>query len=122
MRRKIVFNHPGLKLRRQKLRRDSTNFEKILWNKIRDTKLGHKFLRQYSVEGYVLDLYCPEKRLAIEIDGGYHQKPEVKKYDSFRTRYLEAYNIKIARFWNSDIESNIKEVLADIKELLASPS
>ena len=122
MRRRIVFNHPNLKLRRQKLRGDSTNFEKILWNRIRDTKLGRKFFRQYSVEGYVLDFYCPEKRLGIEIDGGYHQKLDVQKYDSYRTRYLEAYNIKIARFWNYDIKNNIKEVLTDIKTLIASPS
>ena len=113
-------NITPLKNRRQQLRRDSTCFEKVLWNKIRNSKLGHKFFRQYSVDGYVLDFYCPEKRLGIEIDGGYHQKPDVKKYDSYRTRYLEAYNIKIARFWNSDIESNIKEVLADIKTLLVS--
>mgnify|MGYP001582004043 len=104
------------------MRRDSTSSEKVLWNKIRDTKLGYRFLRQYSVEGYVLDFYCPEKRLGVEIDGGYHQKLNVKKYDSFRTRYLEAYNIKISRFWNSDIKNNIKEVLADVRTLLASPS
>ena len=122
MKKRIVFNNPDLKLRRQKLRRDSTSSEKVLWNKIRDTKLGYRFLRQYSVEGYVLDFYCPEKRLGVEIDGGYHQKLNVKKYDSFRTRYLEAYNIKISRFWNSDIKNNIKEVLADVRTLLASPS
>ncbi len=122
MKYKIVFNHPNLKPRRQKLRLDSTYFEKTLWQKIRNSKLGRKFFRQYSIEGYVVDFYCPEKRLAIEIDGGYHQKPDTKKYDSYRTRYLEAYNVKIVRFWNSDIKDNIKEVLADIKVLLTSPS
>ncbi len=84
--------------------------------------MGYKFFRQYSIEGYVVDFFCPRKRMAIEIDGGYHQKSDVKRYDFYRTRYLKAYNIKIARFWNSDIENNIKEVLIDVKTLLASPS
>ena len=122
MKKRIVFNNPDLKLRRQKLRRDSTSSEKVLWNKIRDTKLGYRFLRQYGVEGYVLDFYCPEKRLAIEIDGGYHRNQDAKIYDSYRTRHIEAFNIRVVRFWNSDINHYLDKVLVDIKELLASPS
>ncbi len=120
MKKKIVFNHQNLKLRRQKLRLDSTYSEKVLWQKIRNGKLGCKFLRQYSVEGYILDFYCSEKRLAIEIDGGYHLRGDTKVYDSYRTRYIEAFGIKVIRFWNSDVENNIKDVLADLKVLLAS--
>lgn len=122
MKNKIVFNHPKLKPRRQKLRLDSTYSEKVLWQKIRNGKLGSKFLRQYSIEGYVLDFYCPEKRLAIEIDGDYHKSQDVKIYDSYRTRYIEAYSIKVMRFWNSDIGHHLNEVLQDIKETVASPS
>ena len=116
MNKRIVFNNPNLKLRRQKLRVDSTNSEKVLWQKIRNNKLGYKFLRQYSVEGYVLDFYCPEKRLAIEIDGGYHKNQDAKVYDSYRTRYIEAFNIMVMRFWNSDIGHHLNEVLQDIKK------
>jgi len=120
--KRIIFNNPNLKLRRQKLRLDSSNSEKVLWQKIRHNKLGHKFLRQYSVEGYVLDFYCPEKRMAIEIDGGYHSNQDARVYDSYRTRYIEAFNIKVMRFWNSDIGHHLNEVLRDIKEIVASPS
>lgn len=119
--RKIVFNHPNLKLRRQKLRIDSTSSEQILWQKIRNNKLGCKFYRQYSTEGYVLDFYCPQKRLGIEIDGGHHQFTDVKVYDSYRTKYIEAYNIKILRFRNSDIQKNLPDILQDIKTQLNIP-
>lgn len=120
--RRFVFNNVNLKNRRQKLRRDSTDTEKILWYRIRNNKLGFKFFRQYSVEGYVLDFYCPEKKLAIEIDGGYHQKPDAKTYDLYRTKYIEAYGIKVIRFWNNDIETNLNKVLIDIKNVIMSPS
>ncbi|MEK7154813.1 MAG: endonuclease domain-containing protein [Patescibacteria group bacterium] len=119
---KFHFNSPILKNRRKQLRSNSTETESIFWQKLRNDKLGFKFFRQYSIDGYVVDFYCPKKRLAIEIDGGYHQKLDVKKYDSYRTRYFDAYNIKTIRFWNSDVKNNIEKVLADIKELLASPS
>lgn len=119
---KFHFNSPTLKNRRKQLRNNSTETENIFWQRLRNDRLGFKFFRQYSIDGYVVDFYCPERRLAIEIDGGYHLVLGAKKYDSYRTRYLEAYNIKVVRFWNSDVKNNIKEVLADIKELLASPS
>jgi len=60
--------------RRRKLRGDSTESENILWSALRNNKLGVKFRRQYSVEGYVVDFYGPEKRLAIEIEGSIHDK------------------------------------------------
>jgi len=119
---KFHFNVPNLKDRRKQLRDNSTEAEKILWQRLRNNKLGFKFFRQYSIDGYVLDFYCPEKRLGIEIDGGYHRSENAKIYDLYRTRYIEAYGIKVIRFWNSDIDNYLKEVLQDIKTLLASPS
>lgn len=118
MRRKFVFNVTGLKNRRRKLRKDSTDTEKILWYRIRNNKLGYKFFRQYSIEGYVLDFYCPEKRLAIEIDGGYHDKQDVKTYDEYRQKWIEAYNICIIRFKNEEILNNKKLVVEKINALL----
>ena len=113
-RRKIIFNATSLKYRRQELRRRSTLAEKILWREVRDRKLGYKFIRQYSIEGYVMDFYCPEKRVGIELEGSIHNRPSTKTYDKYRKRYLEAYNIRLLRFNNVDVLSDIGNVLAQI--------
>lgn len=68
-RRKYIFNVPNLKPKRQALRNNPTPTEKLLWSKLKNSQLGFKFRRQYSVGGYILDFYCPTKKLAIELDG-----------------------------------------------------
>src|SRR3990172_7927321 len=108
------YNKTQLKYRRKQLRRDTTEAEKILWYKIRDKKLGVKFFRQYSLDGYVIDFYCPERRVAIEIDGGYHKLASSRTYDKYREKYISAFNIKIVRF------NNEKEVIKRINALLLS--
>lgn len=114
MQRKIVFEAPWLKPRRQQLREKSTLAEEVLWRKIRNKKLGIKFIRQYSVEGYVIDFYCPEKRLGIELEGEIHELKDVQLYDNYRFKFIEAYNIKIIRFKNSQVLANINDVVKNI--------
>lgn len=104
-----IYNKNDMKYRRRDLRKKMTDAEKILWEKLRNNKLGVKFRRQYSVMGYVIDFYCPEKRLAIEIDGGIHEK--TSKYDQYRTRYLEALNIKVIRFKNEEVTEDVSKVV-----------
>ncbi len=58
-----------------------TYCEKIVWTHLRKRQLGHRFLRQYSVDQFVIDFYCPELKLAVEIDGDVHEIPEQKDYD-----------------------------------------
>ena len=122
MKRKLVFNIYPLKARRQDLRSKATQAEKILWERIRNNKLGHKFFRQYSIEGYVIDFYCPEKRLGIEVEGLIHVRSENKIYDKYRLGYLEAYNIRFMRIANEKIYREISNVVKGIKEVLSSPS
>lgn len=98
--------------RRRQLRNSSTPQEKLLWEQLKGKKLGHKFIRQYSVDNYVVDFYCPAKRLAIELDGGIHLK--TIKYDKHRTSYLEAFNIKVLKFRNSEIDSDIESAINKI--------
>lgn len=98
--------------RRKQLRNNSTPQEKLLWKQLQRKKLGYKFIRQYSVDNYVVDFYCPSKRLAIELDGGIHSK--TIKYDKYRTSYLEAFSIKVLRFQNSDVDINIQSVVDKI--------
>ena len=100
-----------MKLRRQKLRASSTLAERLMWTRLRNSQLGYKFFRQYSIEGYVIDFYCPKRRLGIELEGHIHDVVSVKAYDKYRKRYLEAYGIKLLIFTNEEIMANIKNVL-----------
>ena len=109
---KFLINTPKLKQRRSELRKNQTEAEKTLWYQLRNRKLnGLKFYRQYSVGPYILDLYCPETGLAIELDGGQHTDDDAKDYDEHRSKYLLACGIKVIRFWNNDVMNNIEGVL-----------
>ncbi len=111
--RRFVFNINSLKNRRQQLRNRATEAERILWSCLKKNTLKHKFIRQYSVEGYVVDFYCPEKRLAIELDGEQHKQN--LEYDLIRTRLLNAYGIKVIRFWNNEVKDGLTKVLSKIQ-------
>lgn len=104
------------------MRNRATEAEKILWSCLKDSKQGFKFVRQYSVEGYVIDFYCPDRRFAIEIDGGYHLQADQKIYDSYRTRILSAYSIELIRFSNREVKEELNKVLISIKKCLVLPS
>jgi very-short-patch-repair endonuclease len=119
--RRQIFNSTSLKPRRKQLRNRATDTEKILWSCIKNSNLGFKFVRQYSVEGYVIDFYCPQKRLAIELDGGVHQLHSQQIYDHYRTKLLNAWGIKLIRFHNEDIKNNLTQCLKAIKQHLKFP-
>lgn len=102
------------------LRKNQTSQEVILWAHLRGTQLGFKFKRQHSVGPYILDFYCPDKKLAIELDGAQHISN--KEYDQERTNYLLVLDIKTIRFWNREIDANINEVLHKIRGCMNSPS
>jgi len=117
----ILKNKSKLLPRRRELRKEQTKQEKILWEAIRNRKLGFKFRRQYSIGGYVLDFYCPEIKLGIELDGMQHSQKDNKLYDKERTSYLEVLGCKILRFKNKEINKNLKNMLSKIKEFTPSP-
>jgi very-short-patch-repair endonuclease len=108
-------NNPNLKKRRRELRKNQTDAEKMLWQKLRNQRLRDlKFFRQYSVGPFILDFYCPKIRLAIELDGGGHNHEEARVYDFERTAYLKTQDIKVLRFWNHEVFKNLDEVLGRI--------
>lgn len=114
-----IFSANRMLYRRKNLRQKTTNSENILWNELRRKKLGYKFKRQFSVDNYVIDFYCPDFKLAIEIDGEIHK---VKKaYDEYRTRTLNAYGVTEIRFYNGEVERNLINVVKFIKTKLTSP-
>jgi len=114
----FLYNDPKLKQRRRDLRREQTKEEKALWNILRGQKQGHKFFRQYSVGPYILDFYCPKKRLGVELDGEHHS--EDREYDALRDDYLVLNEIKVLRFWNKEVNDNIDAVLQRMNQELAS--
>ena len=115
-----VYNLTELKPRRRDLRQRSTKSEELLWKKLRNNKLGVKFRRQYSVRGYVVDFYCPKKRLVVELLGSVHKSSAAKKYDDYRREYLKAFWITILEFWNDEVERDIDGVIGKIKSYLIS--
>lgn len=105
------FNTVPLKPRRRQLRQASTLAEKTLWQEIRGKKLGFKFLRQYSIEGYVMDFYCPKLKLGIELEGGVHSLESAKIYDKYRERYINEFGIKLLKFSNDQILNDLEKSL-----------
>lgn len=102
--------------RRKDLRNNSTPQEILLWLQLKNSQLGFKFRRQHSVGGYIADFYCPIKKLVIEIDGSQHFSNQ--EYDDTRSKYLKGLEIKVIRFTNAEINTNMNGVINSIiKEL-----
>jgi very-short-patch-repair endonuclease len=107
--------------RARELRKDETEAERTLWRYLRNQHLaGRKFRRQYPLHGYILDFYCAEENLAIELDGPVHDRQ--KDYDSARQKIIESHGVKVIRFKNSIIMNNINTVLDSIRKACAFPS
>lgn len=110
-----MYNDQLQKSRRQELRKNKTEAENVLWQKIRNRQVSNlKFTRQYGVGPYILDFFCPQIRLAIELDGEQHK--DVVEYDRERESFLKDKDIKIIRFWNNTILEDIENVLKIIKD------
>jgi very-short-patch-repair endonuclease len=104
----------AIKDKAKKLRKKMTDAEKILWSKIRNRKVnGMYFRRQHPYGIYILDFFCFEANLVIEVDGLIHLSKH--EYDLERTKYLESSGLTIIRFRNADIENRIGKVLEKIQ-------
>jgi very-short-patch-repair endonuclease len=85
-------------------RQTLTEAEKILWKCLRNRKLrGFKFRRQHPIEHFIADFFCLEYGLVVEVDGGYHNESEQKKYDEGRTFELRELKVKVIRFTNEEV-------------------
>ena len=111
-------NLVGLKGKRLQLRKALTAAEARLWKYIKSNQLGRKFRRQHSFNYYILDFYCPEKMLAIELDGSPHDTNKGYIADQKRTQYLQSQGIKVLRFENKDVIKNLEGVLQEITKYL----
>ena len=99
------------------LRRTMTKPEKLLWNKIRRRQVKNKYFRRQHPYGiYILDFFCFEANLVIEIDGGIHLSKQ--EYDNERTDYLNSSGLRVLRFKNEEILNNIESVIENISKYL----
>ncbi len=114
---KILQNVSRLTSTRKTLRNNATKPEQIVWQHLKWKQLGVKFRRQHSIGRYILDFYCVDKKLCIEIDWESHFTEEGEEYDNIRTEYLENLWIHVIRFTNEEVMNNIEGVLYKIKEL-----
>ena len=107
-----IFNKSSEKLKRQSLRNVMPRAEQLLWKKLRRRQvLGYRFRRQYSVEGYVIDFYCPELKLAIEVDGDSHFQKDSQEKDYQRQVQVEALDIHFLRLRNVEVFQHLDDIL-----------
>ncbi len=114
---KIIPYESHLKLLARQLRKNSTLSEVLLWNKIKNKALGVEFHRQVPIRRYIVDFYCHEMMLAIEIDGSSHIGKELD--DNLRQRGLEADGVKFLRFEDSEVKKDMIGVLRKIEVWIA---
>ena len=112
-----IFNKHSEKEKRRQLRNNLTKAEVIVWQHLKGRQVNNcKFRRQYSIGPFVLDFYCPELKLAIEIDGSSHDHEDAQAYDQERQKYIEALGITFLRFTNEQVYKNIESVVMSINE------
>ena len=100
-----------------KLRKNMTDAERFLWQRLRLKQIdGLKFRRQCPIDKYVVDFVCLERRLIVELDGGQHIEEAQK--DEVRTKWLQNQGFKVLRFWNHDVFKNIEGILEEIERNL----
>jgi len=107
----IAYNKKSQTSRRRALRSSMSKAEVILWKELSRKQMhGYKFSRQYGVDQYILDFYCPRLKLAIEVDGDSHFVPGAEDQDKARQKHIEAFGILFLRFTNADVCENIDGV------------
>ena len=99
-------------------RREMTESETVLWNALRNEFRGVKFRRQHPIGDYIADFLCLKAKLVIEVDGGYHDKPQQQLEDQWRTEFLQSKGYRVIRFTNEEVSSQLKGVISRIKEEL----
>ena len=114
MKNKIIPYHPELKLLARQLRKNSTLPEVLLWQNIKQRAYGVQFHRQVPMLKYIVDFYCHEIGLVIEIDGSSHDHNYLN--DAKRQKELEVYGVTFLRFSNEDVKKNMFSVLLVIEE------
>jgi very-short-patch-repair endonuclease len=99
--------------RAKELRQEATDAERLLWRVLRNRAVnGLKFRRQHPLDGFVIDFFCPEIKLCVELDGGIHDARQ--EQDAARTAQLQARGLGVIRLRNEEVENEIDSVLRRI--------
>lgn len=109
-------NSPELKPFRKTLRNFSTPAERVLWGYLKNRQLqGRKFRRQFSIGDYIVDFYCVEEKLAVELDGQPHFTAAGTQYDAERDAYLNHLGVRVLRFENKLVFRALDSILSEIE-------
>ena len=110
-----IFSRKPLKEVRRRLRSNMTSSEARLWSLLKSRQLkGRKFRRQHSIGSFIVDFYCPEEKLVVELDGHHHFTHSGLLKDQARDKYLGELGLLVLRFQNKDLLHSIEEVLGEI--------
>ncbi|WP_180144851.1 endonuclease domain-containing protein [Acinetobacter sp. YH12052] len=106
---------PQLLIFAKSMRHTATDAEHLMWQLLRTKRfMNLKFRRQHVIERYIVDFYCHEIGLVIELDGSQHGMDDAIEYDAERTKFLEALGLTVVRYWNHDVLSRTNVVLVDL--------
>jgi very-short-patch-repair endonuclease len=100
----------------RELRHKQTPAEKAAWYLLRDRRLGAKFRRQCRIENWVVDFYCFEHRLAVELDGGVHSQPSQMRRDAAKEDYLRTIGIRLLRIPNGLVLEDPEGFVGKVRE------
>lgn len=110
---------PSIFQKAQMLRKNMTEAEKHLWERLKDNQFnGYKFRRQHPIDIFVVDFYCHKAKLIVEIDGENHNRFDVKEYDNGLTAELNNHGLKVLRFSNEQVLNDIENVIDKISIFL----
>ena len=114
-RNKIIPYRKDLKEKARRLRNESTYSEILLWQDIKNKRLGYQFHRQVPLLDYMADFYCHELHLVIEVDGKCHDSIAAKLYDARRQSRLENFGVRFLRFDDARMKGDINKVVEEIR-------
>jgi very-short-patch-repair endonuclease len=116
MDKKVIPYHPALTGLAREFRKNPTRAEKILWEQLKGDKLmGFDFHRQKPIGYYIVDFYCPQLLLAIELDGSVHDSEYRMLKDERRQETIEEFGVRFLRFTNDEVEKNLPAVITEIE-------
>ena len=113
--------YQDMKERARTMRQHPTVAEDALWQRLRRRQIyGRHFRRQHPIVRYIVDFYCAESRLVIEVDGGVHEAPGRQAYDEERQAFLESLDLRVIRFGNDDVLRQMETVVETIEGAVLS--
>jgi very-short-patch-repair endonuclease len=121
-RRNLIHSNRKISEKRSDLRQNPTAAESVLWKNLQNSQLdGKKFRRQHSIGPYIVDFYCPEFRVAVEVDGAKHMTLIGSEEDAKRDEFLGKLNVRVLRFENRLVFESLELVLNAIRAALEPP-